>query len=441
MKLTGLVIATVLLAALIGLLYWSNRHPASTETASASTPAAPKILSVNESDLTKVDLHKSNGDQLALARNGSGAWEILAPKPMTADQSAVDSMLGTFSSLNSERLVDDKASDLSAYGLAKPSLEVDLTEKSNKMRKLLIGDDTPAGSGAYAMLAGDPRVFTIASYTKTSIDKSANDLRDKRLITLDPDKISRVELVANKQDLEFGRNKEDWQILKPKPLRADSTQVSDLVNKLTSARMDTSVSDEDAKKAASAFTSGKPVASAKVTSDSGTQQLDVRKSKDDYYAKSSVVPGAYKVTSDIGQALDKKLDDFRNKKLFDFGFDDPNKVEIHDGSKAYFLTRKGDDWWDATGKKLDSSSVQPLLGDVRGLAASKFADSGYTSPSIQMIVTSNDGKRVEKVAIAKSGNDYVAQREGDASLYQLDSSAITDLQKATADLKPTEAKK
>jgi hypothetical protein len=441
MKLTGLVIATVLLAGLIGLLYWSNRHPASTETASASTPAAPKILSVNEADLTKVDLHKSNGDQLALARNGSGAWEILAPKPMTADQSAVDSMLGTFSSLNSERLVDDKASDLSAYGLAKPSLEVDLTEKSNKMRKLLIGDDTPAGSGAYAMLAGDPRVFTIASYTKTSIDKSANDLRDKRLITLDPDKISRVELVANKQDLEFGRNKEDWQILKPKPLRADSTQVSDLVNKLTSARMDTSVSDEDAKKAASAFTSGKPVASAKVTSDSGTQQLDVRKSKDDYYAKSSVVPGAYKVTSDIGQALDKKLDDFRNKKLFDFGFDDPNKVEIHDGSKAYFLTRKGDDWWDATGKKLDSSSVQPLLGDVRGLAASKFADSGYTSPSIQMIVTSNDGKRVEKVAIAKSGNDYVAQREGDASLYQLDSSAITDLQKATADLKPTEAKK
>ena len=178
MKLRGLIIATVLLAALIGALYWSNRHPASTETASASTPAAPKILSVNESDLTKVDLHKSNGDQLALARNGSGAWEILAPKPMTADQSAVDSMLGTFSSLNSERLVDDKATDLSSYGLAKPSLEVDLTEKSNKSQKLLLGDDTPAGGGTYAMLAGDPRVFTIPSYTKSSIDKTANDLRD-----------------------------------------------------------------------------------------------------------------------------------------------------------------------------------------------------------------------------------------------------------------------
>lgn len=440
MKIRGLVIAMVLLAALFGALYWSNRHPASTETVDAS-PAPPKILSVNESDLTKVDLRKGGGDQLALARNGSGAWEILAPKPMTADQSAVSSMLGTFSSLSSERLVEDKATDLGSYGLAKPALEVDLTEKSNKAQKLLIGDDTPAGSGAYAMLAGDPRVFTIASYTKTSIDKTANDLRDKRLITLDPDKVSRMELVANKQDLEFGRNKEDWQILKPKPLRADGTQVSELVSKVTSARMDTGSSSDDAKKAASAFASGKPVATASLTADSGSQRLEVRKSKDDYYAKSSVVEGIYKITSDVGQALDKKLDDFRNKKLFDFGFDDPDKVEIHDGAKTYFLTRKGDDWWSGDGKKLDSSSVQPLLGDVRSLAASKFVYTGFTSAAVEMTVTSKDGKRVEKVQVAKSGNDYIAKREGDSSLYQLDSAAVTDLQKSAAGLKPAELKK
>ena len=439
MKIRGLIIAMVLLAALFGALYWSNRHPASTETVNAS-PAPPKILTVNESDLTKVDLRKSTGDELALARNGSGAWEILAPKPMMADQSAVSSMLGTLSPLNSERLVEDKATDLGSYGLARPVLEVDLTEKSNKAQKLLIGDDTPAGSGAYAMLAGDPRVFTIASYTKTSIDKTANDLRDKRLITLDPDKISRIELVANKQDLEFGRNKEDWQILKPKPLRADSTQVGDLVSKITSARMDTG-SSSDAKKAASVFTSGKPVGIASLTADSGSQRLEVRKSKEDYYAKSSVAEGVYKITSDVGQALDKKLDDFRNKKLFDFGFDDPDKVEIHDGSKSYFLTRKGDDWWSGDAKKLDSSSVQPLLGDVRGLAASKFVDKGFTSAAIEMTVTSKDGKRVEKVEVGKSGNDYIAKRAGDSSLYQLDSDAVTNLEKSAAALKPAELKK
>jgi hypothetical protein len=441
MRIRGLIIAMVVLGALVGALYWSNRHPAATDTVSASANAAPKILSVNEADITKLDLHKNNGDEVALARQASGNWEIIAPHPMTADQSAVSSLLGTFSALNSERVVEDKATELGPYGLAKPALEVVLTEKSKPTQKLLIGDDTPAGSGAYAMLAGDPRVFTIASYTKTSIDKGANDLRDKRLITLDPDKISRVELSAKGQDLEFGRNKQDWQILKPKPLRADGTQVSDLVTKITSARMEIGSSLEEEKKGASAFAAGKSVATAKLTSDSGTQQLEIRKNKDDYYAKSSIVEGVYKVASDIGQALDKKLDDFRNKKLFDFGFDDPNKIEIHDGAKAYFLTRSGDDWWGGDGKKLDSSSVQPLIGDIRGLAATKFVDSGFTSPALEMTVTSNDGKRIERVELSKAGDGYVGRREGDSTLYQLEASAIGDLHKAAADLKSVQTKK
>ena len=40
-----------------------------------------------------------------------------------------------------------------------------------------------------------------------------------------------------------------------------------------------------------------------------------------------MVEGIYKVASDLGDGLDKRLDDFRNKKLFDFGFSDPTKVE------------------------------------------------------------------------------------------------------------------
>ena len=43
--------------------------------------------------------------------------------------------------------------------------------------------------------------------------------------------------------------------------------------------------------------------------------------------------------------------------------------------------------------------------------------------------------------VAKSGSDYIAKREGDSSLYQLDSGAVTDLQKSAAGLKPAELKK
>ena len=435
MKLRGLIVAAVVLAGLTGTLYWSNHHkPAEATEASADAP--PKILSVKETDISKFGLKKNGAEQVAGERNSSGQWKITSPTSLPADQSAVSSLLGTFSSLNSERLVEEKAGNLASYGLDAPKLEFDLSEKDNKTQKLLLGDQTPTGNGIYAKLDGDPRVFIMPSFDKTSIDKTANDLRDKRLLTLDPDKISQVDLVAKKEQVAFGRNKEEWQIVKPKPLRADGTAVDELVRALTDAKMQLDASD-DQKKTASAFASATPVATAKMTAESGTQELQVRKNKDDYYAKSSAVEGVYKVPSTLGQALDKNLDDFRNKRLFDLGSDDPNKIEIRDATKSYFLTRSGEDWWSGSAKKMDPGSVQDLIDKIRDLSASKFVDSGFGTSLVDLTVTSNDGKRIEKVAISKAGDNYIAKRENEPALYQIDSKAVDDLNKSAENMKPS----
>ena len=434
MKSTGLLIAAAVLAALTGVMYWSD-HRKAADTTATPVDAAPKILTFKETDLSKIEIKKEGAEEVALAKNDAGKWQITAPVALAADQDAVTSMVSTLSSLNSERVVEDKASDLKPYGLTEPALEVDISTRDGKSNKLFLGDDTPAGNAVFAATSGDPRVFTIASYTKTSIYKGPSDLRDKRLLTADFDKISQVQLDAKKQSIEFGRNKDAWQILKPRPLRADNFTVEDLVRRLKDAKMDLAAATADnEKKAASAFASGAPVATAKVTDAAGTQELQIRKSKDDYYAKSSAVAGIYKVANDLGTGLDKSLDDFRNKKLFDFGFDEPNKVEMHDGSKAYYLTKGGPDWW-SNGKKMDSSSVQALIDKFRDLSASKFVDSGFTTPVIDLTVASNDGKRTEKVLISKSGDNYIAKRENEPSLYQLDSKPVEELQKSAADVK------
>jgi hypothetical protein len=435
MKSSGLLIAAVVLAALSGVLYWSNHHPPSDNTAKASIDAPPKILSLKQEDISGLQIKKKGGEELDLSKGDAGKWQITAPKPLGADQEAVSSLLSTVSSLNSERLVDDKAANLAQYGLAQPALELGITSKDSKPRKLLLGDDTPAGNAVFAKLDGDPRVFTIASYNKTSLDKTSNDLRDKRLLTLDFDKLSQIELLTSKQTVQFDRNKQEWQIVKPRPLRADNFQVEEIVRKLREVKMDATSTDADAKKAAAAFASGTLSATAKLTDTASTQELQVRKNKDDYYAKSSAVPGVYKVSTDVGKDLSKNLDEFRNKKLFDFGFDEPSKVELHDGAKAYFLTKGGQDWW-SDGKKMDAASVQPLIDNLRELSASKFPDSGFTSPAIEITVTSGDAKRIDKVLIAKSGDNYIAKRENEPALYQLDSSAVADLQKLAAAVKP-----
>ncbi|MGB7284733.1 MAG: DUF4340 domain-containing protein, partial [Candidatus Acidiferrum sp.] len=358
MKINSLLVAAIVLAALSGVLYWSNHKKTSASDVKVSANAPPPILSLPQADITRLEIKQKGAEEVDLAKNDAGKWQITAPKELRADQDQVSSMLSTLSSLSSERLIDAKAGNLAEYGLAQPAVELDVTEKNNKTQKLLIGDNTPTGNAAYAALAGDPRVFTLENYNKNSLDKSVKDLRDKRLLIFDQDKLSRVDLQAKKQDIEFGRNKDQWEIVKPKPLRADDSNVQDLISKLASARMDLSGADDDQKKAAAAFASGTVVGIAKVTDPSGTEVLQVRKDKNDYYAKSSEVDGVYKVGNDLGLALDKGVDDFRTKKLFDLGFTDPDKIEFHDGAKTYFLTKGGMDWWLPDGKKADSIDAE-----------------------------------------------------------------------------------
>lgn len=437
MSMRGLLLATVALALLAGGVYWSESRRKAEEA--KPKDEAPKLIGVSEDQAKKVEIRKTGGDTTVLERDAGNKWRITAPQPLATDQDAASGVVSSLTGLTWQRLVDEKAGDLARFGLNAPKVEVVLTTKDGKTRKVLVGDETPTQGGFFSKLEGDPRVFTIASWTKESIDKTSKDLRDKRLLTFDSEKLTRVELYAKGQAIEFGKNNQnEWTILKPRPLRADNLTIEELVRKLKDAKMDTSVSDEDAKKASSEFASGTGIGTARVTDAAGTQQIEVRKKGDNYYARSSVVEGVHKAANELGEALDKKLEDFRNKKLFDFGFSDPNKVELRDGTKTYSFAKSGDKWTSG-GKTMDSTSVQALVDKLRDLASIKFVESGFTTPAIEITVTSNDGKRVEKVLISKSGDSWFAKRENEPAIYELDGKAVEEIQRAAADVK--EAKK
>jgi hypothetical protein len=435
MKFRGLLAAAVLLAALGGVAYWSEKR-GKVDEAKPAADAPPKILTIPEDQFKTIRLLKKGGEATVVTKSDAGKWDLTQPKPLAADQDAVTSLVTALASLNSERLIEDKATDLAAYGLTAPSQEVDITRKDGKVHKLFLGDDTPTGAGVYAKVEGDARVFTVGSFLKSSLDKSSKDLRDKRLMTFNQDKITRVVLQAKGQALEFGKNTQsEWQILKPKPLRADGLQVDELVRKLKDARMDPSGTEDDAKKAVTTFFTSERVAIAMVTDSGGTQQLEVRRDKDkNYFARSSAVDGVFKVNADLGTALDKGADDFRNKKLFDFGFNEPSKIDVRNGPTQVAYEKSGEKWT-AGARQMDPASVQGLIDKLRDLTSVKFVDLAAGVAVIDVAVTSNQGKRNEKVIIAKQGNSYFARRENELGFYELDGKAVEELQKTAAEVK------
>ena len=153
--------------------------------------------------------------------------------------------------------------------------------------------------------------------------------------------------------------------------------MDELIRKLRDAKMDPAVPEEDAKKATAAFASGTPVATVKLTDPSGTQQIEIRKNKDDYYAKSSVVAGVYKVPSELGTGVDKGLDDFRKKKLFDFGFNDPSKSRDARRTARLTPSKSAATTGSRTARRWTASACSPSSTKCATSSATKFIDSGH----------------------------------------------------------------
>lgn len=434
MQVRGLLVAAVVLAALGGGVYWSE-HLKKSGVNKEPADAPPKILSIPEDQFQQISLKKVTGQATELEKSSDGDWKITAPKPLAADRDAVRSLVSTLASLSSDRLVEENASDLSPFGLDSPEFEVSFRKADGTSDRLLVGDEAPTGMSYFVKLASDSRIFTIASYLRSSFDKTSSDLRDKRLLRFDPDKLSRVELKAKNQTVEFGRNAaNEWQIVKPKPFRADNMEVEELVRKLRDAKMDLSAGDADLAKATSTFSWATPVATVVVTDAAGNHQMEIRKTATDYYVRSGDVEGVYKIGSDLGEALNKGIDDFRNRKLFDFGWTDPNKVEIKDGDKQYAFQKSGDKW-ESGGKQMDSIGVQELLDKLRELSATRFLEHGFTTPILELTVTSGDGGKVEKVLVSQTGATFYARRDNEPSVYEVDAKIVEEIRKAAADVK------
>jgi len=437
-QLRGLLIALVALIVLGGGVLLSNKYKKDAEKKGSAD--APKILSIAEDQIQQLEIKRRDGSQVTLKKGDK--WQITAPEALNADQDAISSITSTVSSLASERIVEENATDLANYGLTNPQLQLSVLQKDGKTTKLLLGDDTATGNGVYAKLDGDPKVYTIGSFNKTSIDKTAADLRDKRLVLFDSDKLTRVELTSKGGTVEFGKNAQnEWQIVKPRPMRADNWAVEELVRKVKEAKMEGTGADGDKAKTEAAFAGALKVGLVKVTDAKGTYELDVRMKDGNHFARGSSIAGIYKVPNDLATGLDVTIDSFRNKKLFDFGFNDPSKVEVKDDKGQSKVYQKSGEKWMAGSQEMDSVSIQSFVDKLRDLSAEKFQDSGFSSPVFEVKLTAKDGKIVDHIQIAK---DSLAIRVGEPTVYALKPESVAELVSAAGSIKapaPPEKKK
>src|SRR5436189_6218563 len=102
MKPRRLLIAALLLVLLFA--FWKFYRPKPKEDSTKASELPPKILALTEADIVKISLKKKDSDEIVVAKNAAGKWEITAPKALPADQEAVTGIVSTLSSLTGDRV-------------------------------------------------------------------------------------------------------------------------------------------------------------------------------------------------------------------------------------------------------------------------------------------------------------------------------------------------
>ncbi len=430
MKANPLITAAALLALLGGAVWYTRENPPEDDD------ARPQVVDAEEAEIREVSLLRRGADTITLARGEEGEWEFAGGDEMAVDQSAAGQLVASLASLNAERLVSESVDEWGPYELDEPELAVSfkLAEGGGTVQ---FGRDTPAGSGVFARLQGDPRLFTLYSYNKTSFDKSRFDLRDKRLLALDDTSISSVAVAAGGRKMRFERSGGTWSIVLPARLRADDFTVSDLVRAVRTAEM-TEVLSESADSPGYSFQA--PLATVSVTDGGGDHTLVLAGGGGTHYARSSAHSGVFGVSATFAESFDKPVADFRNKKLFDFGFADPARVDLSVGDASAVIARADDAWLlESDGnRRLDGERTQALLDSLRNLAAIEFPSDdagrqesfGLGSPAITAAVTpAGTDSAPETVIVSAADQPLVyAARVGEPSTYRIEQSAAKGIE-------------
>jgi len=439
------LVALAILSALWGAFtYWDRR--AKREDAKTESIAEEKLFLVESNQVQSFTIRPREGESVECRREGD-AWLIVEPRRLAADASSVSSFLDTLTGARLEEVVEANPSNLKEFGLDPPAtvLEFAAAGQPDKL-KLLLGDTTPTGGGVYAQVSGNPRVFTLASYVKTSLQKSAFDLRDKRAVTLDVDGLHRIEVQSKGKGFTLVKNPEgNWNLLLPLAVRAERYAVDGLVSQLRTLSMQSVAAEQKTNLAPYGFET--PTLRLKIESPAGAETLVVgKKDKADnrYFAMNSRLEPVFTIASYAVTTFQKEPSDLRDKDLFSFQYFEAKRVEVETPQGRRVFEKQQDKWRQTApaAKDVASDKMESLLNRLTGLRADSFpkasgkdlAAFGLGKPSYKIRVEFGEKNQTEVVEAGKVGEHVYARRSTDLLPSELPKDSLDSIDKALSEL-------
>src|SRR6202521_638947 len=444
----GLRSTIALLVVLVGLgayVYFVTWKKSGEDTG----PKKEKVFAAVEPDkIEELKVKSESGDVTSLKKT-SGTWQIVAPISAPAAESEIIGLTSALGQMESVRVIDESASDLKEYVLDTPRLEVEFKSGEGKPSgRVLVGGKTPTGASLYARRNDEKRVFLIADFQDSSLNKSTFNLRDKGLIKIARDKVDGVEVNVPGKPIQFAKDGSDWKITKPIAARADFSSVEGLVGRIETAQMKSIVTDQASPDDLKKYGLDKPEVTVTINQGSARAVVEIggKAGEDAVYARDLSKGSVVTLDKSLAEDLKKGVDDYRRKDVFEFRAFNATRVEFTRGSQTIILERvkgqgdKQDSWRRVSPNPADAdkSKVESLLAGLADIRVTSFTDSiaktGLDKPAMTVVVKFEDGKKEERVSFGKSGTDVYAQIPGQPGAGKIEAEKFDEANKSLDEL-------
>ncbi|HEX3033786.1 MAG TPA: DUF4340 domain-containing protein, partial [Thermodesulfobacteriota bacterium] len=393
-KFAGTLIAGWILFLLLAYLYFFElKRPVEDDQKT--------FIGFKESQIDEIRLEYPSHS--VVARKEGNRWFVVKrSKKYKAESETITGMIGDFAKMKIDKVVSEVPDGLTEYGLENPRVEV-VMKTPEKRHRLRVGKESPVSSGAYAQADYDRRVVLVDRNSLWRfLDKSADDLRDKQILSLDKDRIERLRFRAGDSSFEVEKKNGRWVGRNiPQYIEVDQDKVEGVVQTFSDLRVVGFVDDRP--KDLAQF--GLDVPNAELVlfqNGKSAHLLFSNEKKGDYYTKLTSEDPVYSISEFTFNRMPKGVNDIRVRNVIKFDTESVSGLDIK-GKNAQISVIKKEGVWKIKGDEgveIDESKIYELLEEMKSLRVDQFIEDnledlapfGLAEPEIQLSIWEGDLK-------------------------------------------------
>lgn len=361
-KLWSILVGVIILLTAIGI--WDNSAPEK-ENGQA---AEKKVLEFKPEEVVGVEIKNPPGQevpQMVSLKKENGTWNLVAPEAGLADGAVLDTMIKLLAEFTYTKVAGEGEGTFVGYGVTEDlARKITLTKASGDKIDYWFGSKSPVGYSVYVRHSIKPTEVLVANqHLLSATSKTVLDLRDKTVFAWNSALATDIEM----NDVHLIKSADsNWTLKTAKgSFQADATLVDSWLGELIALKATdfSAPTKEDA-------TLPKFV----VKDDKGTVLFSGRAGvKGETIAVVDEVGSkGFKLDTAAKSVFEKKIADFRLKKVLDLPIADLSSVKINSLS----FTKNGEKWQEnavdpAKGSGVDAGAFMMDLDFAR---ATEFAD-------------------------------------------------------------------